>query len=95
MLDSMVDYAADTASCMLLPITYQWLSYFYLESEIMSLYGIKTTQTSIYVTFAFIIIPFTFLMDVFIHNTNELVHGWKIYDYVSYQRYRFTVRSIY
>ncbi|CAE7578936.1 unnamed protein product, partial [Symbiodinium microadriaticum] len=27
------------------------------------------------------------------YSTEELVHGWKVYDYVSYQRYRFSVRE--
>ena len=26
-------------------------------------------------------------------NVQELFHGWKVYDYVSYQKYRFSVRE--
>jgi hypothetical protein len=93
MLDSYIDYTLDTASCIISPVLYQWLSLFYQESQIAALYAIKENQTIIYVSFAAVIVPFTFLTDVLIHNTLELVHGWKIYDYVSYQRYRFTVRE--
>merc|ERR1711871_1035308 len=93
MLDSYIDYCLDTASVIIAPFLYYWLSLFYEESEIAALYEIKENQTNIYVTFAIAVIPFTFFTDVFIHNTLELVHGWKIYDYVSYQRYRFTVRE--
>merc|ERR1711968_205604 len=93
MLDSYIDYCLDTASVIIAPFLYYWLSLFYEESKIAQLYEIKENQTNIYVTFAIAVIPFTFLTDVFIHNTLELVHGWKIYDYVSYQRYRFTVRE--
>eukprot|EP00975_Prorocentrum_lima_P047380 9906748-Prorocentrum_lima.AAC.1 len=32
-------------------------------------------------------------MDVFLLNAQELAHGWRVYDYVSYQRYRFSVRE--
>jgi hypothetical protein len=95
MLDSYIDYTLDTASLILAPVLYQWLSLFYEESQIAKLYNIKENQTIIYISFAFFVIPFTFLTDVFIHNTLELVHGWKIYDYISYQRYRFTVTFFY
>ena len=85
MLASYIDYTLDTAAVIVSLPLYQWLSLFYDESKIANLYGIKSNQTIIYVSFALYMIPFTFLTDVFLHNTLELVHGWKIYDYVSYQ----------
>jgi hypothetical protein len=39
-----------------------------------------------YLAFGVVIIPFAFLMDVFVLNTEELVHGWRVYDYIAYQK---------
>ena len=46
-----------------------------------------------YFIFALYLPLFQLILDVFILNTQELVFGWKVYDYVSYQRYRFSVRD--
>merc|ERR1711871_1418691 len=46
-----------------------------------------------YVIFGVITIPFTLASDVFLLLAQELFHGWKVYDYVAYQKYRFSVRE--
>jgi len=92
-LDSLADYAIDSTGLVLAPITYACLQLFYDENQIASLYAIQTNQIFYYIIFAFLIIPFTFVCDTFLHNANELLHGWKIFDYLSYQRYRFSVRE--
>ena len=91
-LDSLSDYAIDTTGLILAPITYACLQLF-PENKIASNYSILSNQIFYYIIFAFLIIPFTFVCDTFLHNANELLHGWKIYDYLSYQRYRFSVRE--
>jgi len=93
MLDSFCDYAVDTTGLILGPITYACLQIFYDEFQVASRYNILTNQIILYIVFAAMIIPFTLVTDIFLHNTQELIHGWKIYDYVSYQRYRFSVRE--
>ena len=50
-------------------------------------------RRSKYFIFALYLPLFQLILDVFILNTQELVFGWKVYDYVSYQRYRFSVRD--
>ena len=39
------------------------------------------------------IIPFQIVMDIFIFNIQELFHGWKVYEYMKYARYRFNNRT--
>ena len=46
-----------------------------------------------YIYFQILIIPFQIIADIFIHGCNELYHGWKIYDYLIYTRYRFLQRE--
>lgn len=93
MLDSFTDYAIDTAGTFTLPFAYIMLSVFYEETQIAQLYNILKVQMIYYYSFAITSVPFQCVMDVLLHNSNELIHGWKIYDYVAYQRYRFTVRE--
>jgi hypothetical protein len=75
------------------PFTYVCLQLFYYENAIAPNYGILTNQIIYYILFSIYIIPFTYLSDVMLHNCQELIHGWKIYDYLAYQRYRFSVRE--
>lgn len=46
------------------------------------LYGIKVQDMEYYLLFALVIIFFQLCVDVFIHGVLELLHGWKIYDYL-------------
>ena len=75
------------------PAVYACLQLFYNENQIAPNYLIQTNQIIYYIVFAVIIVPFTLVTDTFLHNTQELIHGWKIYDYLSYQKYRFSVRE--
>merc|ERR1712166_625959 len=58
-----------------------------------TLYGIKEADLLFYIEFSIIIIPFQFVSDVFCLQVQELTHGWKIYDYLVYTRYRFLQRE--
>lgn len=64
------------------------------EMSIPSIYGIKEQDMEYYLLFAVVIIPFQFIADIFIHGSQELYHGWKLYDYLMYARYRFEQREL-
>jgi len=93
LIDSLTDYSADTVGTVISPVIYGILQMFYNENQIAANYQIKTNQIIYYISFAAVIIPFTLVCDTFLLNTQELLHGWKIYDYLAYQRYRFSVRE--
>lgn len=93
LLDSYSGYSTEVSGLFIFPIINVILLIFYDEIGIAPKYGILENQMIYYILFAFYIIPFLLAMDVFLLNTQELVHGWKVYDYVSYQRYRFSVRE--
>jgi len=61
--------------------------------QMRTLYGIKSKDLLFYMLFAIIIIPFQYVSDVFCLQVLELTHGWKIYDYLVYTRYRFLQRE--
>jgi hypothetical protein len=100
LLDSFYNYSAECAALMLTPFLQILLVlldaapfHTYQITEIPVTYGIRPTDLKFYTIFSFVIIPAQLAMDMFLLNTQELVHGWKLFDYISYQRYRFTVRE--
>jgi hypothetical protein len=93
LLDSYSVYSNEATALVLFPWVNLFLIYFNKETEMPDNYGIKETDLVYYLMFAIVMVPSTFLMDVWLLNTQELAHGWKLYDYVSYQKYRFSVRE--
>lgn len=100
LLESYLLYSTETCALVLQPFV-QLTIYLldasplhkYRISEIPGHYGIRETDLVYYTMFSLVIIPAQLSMDMFLLNTQELAHGWKLYDYVSYQRYRFTQRE--
>ena len=74
-----------------------FMIYFYFDFneqlQFAELFGIRTKDLIIYILFALVIMPFQMVMDIFIFNTQELFHGWKVYEYMKYASYRFNNRS--
>jgi len=93
MLSLYADYAADASAIMLTPqcVLLMWM--FYYETGFCPSYGILLNQIGYFFGWFVVSIPFTFINDVFMHSANELVHGWRTYDYLAYQKYRFSVRE--
>ena len=77
----------------LVPIVFILISVFYSESEMAELYSVSATQVSYYALFTSCMIPWSLLIDVMVFNAQELVHGWRLYDYLVYQRHRFGSRD--
>ena len=69
------------------------MSYFDDCIQMRTLYGIKGKDLAFYMIFACVIIPFQYVSDIFCLQVLELTHGWKIYDYLVYTRYRFLQRE--
>jgi hypothetical protein len=97
LLDSYLSYSNSVIALYLSPLVQFFLlltdTLGYKVTRIPELYEIRVTDLKYYTVFSVVIIVFTLSMDMFLLNTLELVHGWRLYDYVSYQKYRFTVRD--
>merc|ERR1712072_372755 len=63
------------------------------EVQMTKLYNIKNNDMLYFLLFSVVLIPFQFVADVFTLSVLELFHGWKIYDYLIYTRYRFLQRE--
>jgi len=92
-LDSFGSYCCDTMSLLYTPFNIVLLMMFREETGIPDLYGIKEQDMLYYLLFALLIVPFQLTADILIHSCQELFHGWKIYDYLIYTRYRFLQRE--
>ncbi|CAM9801782.1 unnamed protein product [Chrysoparadoxa australica] len=93
LLDSYFVYSNEVLAMYCMPAVIALIMVFNSETQIPDLYGIRENEMVYYLAFSLVIIPFSLMMDVFILNTQELVHGWRVYDYVAYQKYRFSVRE--
>ena len=65
----------------------------YKITQIPANYGIKESSLQYYAVFSVVMTVFQSVLDIFLLNTQELAHSWKVYDYVSYQNYRFNMRD--
>ena len=72
-------------------------TYFFLDYNdqlrLSHLYGFRQEDLQIYLLFSVFILPFQIIMDVLTFNIQELFHGWKVYEYLKYARYRFVNRT--
>merc|ERR1711871_1136327 len=72
----------------------QFMMFYFPEaSKMMDIYGIKSVDMQYYIIFSIVVIPFQYVSDILCLQVLELTHGWKIYDYLVYTRYRFLQRE--
>jgi len=83
----------DTLSLLYTPYIIFLLAVFRDETGMAKLYGIKEQDLLYYFLFAFVIIPFQIIADMFIHGSLSCMYGWKLYDYIFYANYRFLQRE--
>ena len=93
LLDAISIYSIDKIGNMMVPFMCLMLMYLYPETEIASQYGINQHELLYYGIFALYMIPFISFVDAFILSSQELIYGWRVYDYFSYQRWRFANRE--
>ncbi|RHZ28655.1 hypothetical protein DYB26_012493 [Aphanomyces astaci] len=92
-IDAYNNYAGETASLFLNPLVMAFIYVFARETQIPALYSILETDLSYYILFSMVTLPFATVLDVVLWNTQELIHGWKAFEYATYQRHRFSIRK--
>ena len=92
LLDAYSGYSEQVTATLIGPAINLFMMYFPEELQITERYNIRNFLSK-YFNYAMYMPLFLFATDVCILNTQELVFGWKVYDYVSYQKYRFSVRK--
>lgn len=92
-LEGVTGYCAVFTELFLTPVLLMFQVVFAEDTCMPELYGVKQTDLLYYSLFSLFIIPSNLVMGVFQLNTLELAHGWKIYEYISYQKHRFATRD--
>jgi hypothetical protein len=91
-IDAITLYSVNTMTCLLSPFPFMLISSYYYQSQMAAKYNIDQTELAYYALFACCMIPWSFVIDVMIFNTQEIVHGWKMYEYLEFQREKFLSR---
>ena len=93
LLDSLGVYSIESTGILLAPLVFSFLMALYEETDVATKYGVEKNELRYYLVFVFFMIPWGLGFDALLVNATELIHGWKIHDYLSYQHYRFANRK--
>ncbi len=94
-LDSFTSYSGGTLSLFYQPFLIgSVFMFFRAEVGLPDAYGIREQDMEYYLWFSIIILFFIVVADMFMQNVQQLFHGWKMYDYLVYTRYRFLQREL-
>ena len=93
LLDSLSIYSMEKTGGMLLPFMCLLLILLYRETEMASRYNINQHDLLYYCLFAFYMIPWMSIVDSLVLSSQELLYGWRMHDYLSFQRWRFANRA--
>jgi hypothetical protein len=100
LLESFFRYSTETTALVMQPFIQLMLYIFdasplhkFKTTQIAEMYDIRPTDLIYYSLFNVIIIPFQLALDMFLFNALELFYGWKIFEYISFQRYRYSIRE--
>ncbi len=93
LLDSYFTYSCEVIGLVLQPLVISLVMIFSKQTLIPFSYSIRGNEMVYYIGFAIVVIPFSFALDIFVINALQLIYGWRIYDYLAYQKYRFTARE--
>lgn len=63
------------------------------QAGIAEAYGKGPEEMAYYVLYAVYMLPWAVAVDCLMLNTQEVMYGWQIFDYLSYQRHRFSTRQ--
>lgn len=89
----LTSYGTATAGLYMTPFFIYFYWDFNDQLQLSFLFGFRKKDLLIYLLFALVIIPFQIIMDIFTFNIQELFHGWKVYEYMKYARYRYINRT--
>ena len=104
-LESYIFYSAEATALVMAPF-FQLLIYIldalpqlqgaqgpFAITGIPGFYRINASHLFYYTIFSVVLIPTQLIMDIFLANALEVYHGWNFFEYVSFQRYRFSNRD--
>jgi hypothetical protein len=92
-LESLEHISMDWVAGAIAPFMLLLLKVLYSETQIASNYGIRVNEVFYYALFSLYMIPWSITIDVVTLNSLALSRGWRVFEYLSYQRFRFQSRK--
>ena len=96
-VEPILAYFCDCCSDTMMMFYFPFMVYLFMQYRVQlvipSAYNIRQSDMVIYLVFQVVMLFFQPFFDVFNHSQCEQFHGWKIYEYLVYSRYRFLQRE--
>ena len=83
-LESLGLYATEMTTQILSPFMFFFFFFFSKETDVSELYGVRQHEILYYALFSASMIFWKTLVNILTINSQELIYGWKVYDYLSY-----------
>ncbi len=83
-LESLGLYAVEITTQILSPFMFFFFFFFSKETNVSELYGVRKNEILYYALFSMSMIFWKTLVNILTINSQELIYGWKVYDYLSY-----------
>jgi hypothetical protein len=93
LLGSVADYACHVQALFLTPVVLVFVIFFAQETKIPQNYSIRKSDLNYYLMFSIIMIFPQLIVNIFLLHILEVLHGFKIYDYLTFSEYRFKIRT--
>lgn len=94
MLIGMYDlYSIETTGCLLAPLISALLALFFKETQMPAKLRIPQNELVYCACFHLVMIPWKTAVDVIVLNSQELLNGWRVYDFIAYLMHRFSIRE--
>jgi len=93
LLGSVVSYSSQVQALFITPVVLIFIIFFAQETKIPKNYSIRTSDLNYYLIFTVIIIFPQLAINIFLLHILEVLHGFKMYDYLTYCEFRFKNRT--
>ena len=93
LLDAMTLCSMNISTRVITPSVLFLFSTFYNETLIAQNHRITDRELLYYIIFTMCMIPWSLTTDIFVLHAGELLHGWRLFDYLVYQGHRFKARD--
>lgn len=93
-LTILLSYTSMVHSAFIRPFIICIIRIFPNESQIPKLYGFKIQDLDYYLLFSFVCVFSQFIIDIFMMNSLEVLHGFKLFEYFSFCEFRYNSRKV-
>jgi len=93
LLGSTASYASQVQALFITPVVLVFIIFFAQETKIPQSYSIRRSDLNYYLIFSVILILPQLVINIFLLHILEILHGFKMYDYLTYCDFKFRNRS--